>query len=61
MQGLGVRSETYLTRKELAARWRISPRTASDLMKRMKCWRPSRTLVRVPLSEVERYEREHMR
>jgi len=53
--------EEYLTRAELANRWRISASTASRLMRCMRVWRPRRTLVRIPMSEVERVEREHMR
>jgi len=59
--GRAMKTETYLTPKQLQSRWLVSRATVSRLMRRMRVWRPSRTLVRIPMSEVERMEQEWMR
>jgi excisionase family DNA binding protein len=50
----------YLTIQELSHRWRVSRSTVRRWIRRLHVWRPSATVVRIPLSEVERVEREWM-
>jgi hypothetical protein len=54
------RTEQWLTLHQVAERWGLHYNTARKLSESMRCWKSSRNVVRVPLSEVLRVEREWM-
>jgi len=51
----------FYTLDELSRRWKVSRSTVGRYIDSLRVWRPSRSVIRVPATEVERFEREHMR
>lgn len=56
-----VADQVFLTTTDLEKRWSVSRSTVYRWCKGMTVWRPSRSVIRVSLDEVLRFERRYLR